>query len=59
MPVAKRSVEEFFPKSALQIGEIRGMQKTLDEALQYKRLSSKKTPKDIAGLIDIVYKPGK
>jgi len=59
VPVAKRSVEEFFPKSALQIGEIRGLQKTLDEALQYKRLSSKKTPKDIAGLIDIVYKPGK
>ncbi|HEU0217377.1 MAG TPA: ABC transporter substrate-binding protein [Stellaceae bacterium] len=59
VPVAKRSVEEFFPKKALQISEVRGLQKTLDEALQYKRLSSPKTEKDMAGLIDIVYKPGK
>jgi NitT/TauT family transport system substrate-binding protein len=57
--VAKRSVDEFFPKSALQIGEIRGMQKTLDEALQYKRITAKKTVKDVEGLIDIVYKPAK
>jgi NitT/TauT family transport system substrate-binding protein len=59
VPVAKRTVEEFFPKSALQITEIRGLQKTLDEALEFKRLSSPKTEKDMAGLIDIVYKPGK
>jgi NitT/TauT family transport system substrate-binding protein len=55
--VAKRSVEEFYPKSALQIGEISGLQKTLDEALQYKRITEKKTVKDAAGMIDIVYKP--
>jgi len=56
--VAKRSVEEFYPKSSLQLGEIRGLQKTLDEALQYKRITEKKTEKDAAGMIDIVYKPG-
>lgn len=55
--VAKRSVEEFYPKSALQISEVRGLQKTLDEALQYKRITEKKTEKDAAGMIDIVYKP--
>jgi NitT/TauT family transport system substrate-binding protein len=59
VPVAKRSVEEFFPKEALQIGEIKGLQKTLDEALQYKRLTSAKTVKEAEGMIDIVYKPGK
>jgi NitT/TauT family transport system substrate-binding protein len=57
VPVAKKSVDEFFPKSAFQLTEIRGMQKTLDEALEYKRISEKKTEKDVAGLIDIVYKP--
>jgi NitT/TauT family transport system substrate-binding protein len=57
--VAKRSVDEFYPKSALQLGEIRGLQKTLDEAVQYKRLTEKKTPKDMAGLFDIMIKPGK
>ena len=55
--VATRSVKDFYPKEALQIGEIRGLQKTLDEALQYKRVSEKKTEKDAAGMIDIVYKP--
>jgi len=56
--VAKRSVDDFYPKSALQLGEIRGLQKTLDEALEYKRITEKKTEKDAAGMIDIVYKPG-
>jgi NitT/TauT family transport system substrate-binding protein len=55
--VAKRSVEEFYPKSALQMGEIRGLQKTLDEALQHKMITEKKTEQDAAGMIDIVYKP--
>jgi NitT/TauT family transport system substrate-binding protein len=54
--VAKRSVDEFFPKAAFQLGTVHGMQKTLDEALEYKRISEKKTEKDVAGLIDIVYK---
>jgi len=55
--VAKRSMDEFFPKSAFQLGTIHGMQKTLDEALEYKRIAERKTEKDVAGLIDIVYKP--
>jgi len=55
--VAKRTVEDFFPKSALQLTKIEGLQKTLDEALQYKRITEKKTMQDAAGLIDIVYKP--
>jgi NitT/TauT family transport system substrate-binding protein len=54
--VAKKSVDEFFPKSAFQLGTIHGMQQTLDEALEYKRITEKKTEKDVAGLIDIVYK---
>ena len=57
VPVAKKSVDEFFPKSAFALGTIHGVQKTLDEALEYKRISEKKTEKDAAGLFDIVYKP--
>ncbi|MPZ56448.1 MAG: PhnD/SsuA/transferrin family substrate-binding protein [Rhizobiales bacterium] len=57
VPVATRTVKDFFPKSALQISEVKGLQKTLDEALQYKRITEKKTEKDAAGMIDIVYKP--
>ena len=56
--VAKTTVEEFYPKSALQMTKIEGLQKTLDEALKYKRIKEKKTVKDAEGMIDIVYKPG-
>ena len=45
--------------SAFQLGTVHGLQKTLDQAFYYKRISEKKTEKDIAGLIDIVYKPKK
>ena len=55
--IAKQAVEEFYPKAALQIGEIRGLDMTLKDALQYKYISSAMTPEDVAGLIDIVYKP--
>jgi NitT/TauT family transport system substrate-binding protein len=57
--VAQKSVDDFYPKSALQLTEIRGLQQTLDEALETKRLTERKTPADMAGLFDILYKQGK
>jgi NitT/TauT family transport system substrate-binding protein len=57
--VTKRSIDEFYPKDALQLTKILRLQKTLDEALQYKRVSEKKTVKDAAGMIDPVLKPAK
>ena len=47
--MAKRSVDEFYPKAALQLTEIRQLQKTLDEAYQFKRLTEKKTEKEGKG----------
>ena len=55
--IAKKAVDEFYPKSAMQIGEIRDLDRSLQDALDFKFISSPKTPKDIAGLFDIVYKP--
>jgi NitT/TauT family transport system substrate-binding protein len=55
--IAKQAVDGFFPKTAMQIGEIRDLERSLQDALDYKFISSPKTPKDIAGLFDIVYKP--
>lgn len=57
--IAKKAVDDFYPKAALQIGEIRGLQMTLNDALQYKYIAKAMTPKDVEGLIDIVYKPEK
>lgn len=55
--IAKQAVNEYYPKSAMQLGEIRDLERSLKDALEYKFIPAAKTPKDIAGLIDIVYKP--
>jgi NitT/TauT family transport system substrate-binding protein len=57
--IAKQSVDEFFPQSALQIGEIRGLEMTLKDALQYKFINAAMTPKDVEPLFDILYKPAR
>lgn len=54
--IAKKSVDDFYPKSALQINEMRDLQRTLDEAFENKRLTERKTPPDMAGMFEIVYK---
>lgn len=55
--IAKKAVDEFYPKSAMQIAEIRDLDRSLKDAFDYKFIPAPKTPQDIAGLIDIVYKP--
>jgi len=55
--VAQRAVDEFYPKEGLQIGELRGLDRTLQDALEFKYIASPKTAHDIAGLFDIVYRP--
>jgi NitT/TauT family transport system substrate-binding protein len=57
--IAKQSVDEFFPQSALQIGEIRGLEMTLKDALQYKFINAAMTPKEVEPLLDILYKPAR
>ena len=59
LPIAKKAVDEFYPKDGLQVGEIKGLDLTLKDALDYKYIPSAKTPQDIAGLFDIIYRPGK
>jgi NitT/TauT family transport system substrate-binding protein len=55
--IAKKSVDEFYPKSAMQIPEIRDLERSLKDAHDYKFLPVPKTLHDVAGLFDIVYKP--
>jgi NitT/TauT family transport system substrate-binding protein len=55
--IAKQAVDGFYPKSAMQIGEIKGLDRSLKDALDFKFIASPKTPQDVAGLFDIVYKP--
>ena len=41
----------------MQLGESRDLERSLQDALDFKFIASPKTPQDIAGLFDIVYKP--
>jgi NitT/TauT family transport system substrate-binding protein len=59
LPIARKAVDEFYPKAGLQIGEIKALDLTLKDALDYKYIPAPKTEQDIAGLFDILYKPGK
>ena len=54
---AKQAVDEFYPKEAMQMGEIRDVERSLKEALEAKFIPTAKTPKDLEGLYDIVHKP--
>ena len=53
----QKAVDEFYPKAGLQIGEIKGLDLTLKDALDYKYIPAPKTAQEIAGLFDILYKP--
>jgi NitT/TauT family transport system substrate-binding protein len=57
--IAKQAVDEFYPQAALQVGEIRGVEMTLKDALQYKFINAAMTPKDVEPLFDILYKPAR
>jgi NitT/TauT family transport system substrate-binding protein len=54
---AQKARDEFYPKEAMQIAEVKGLDLTLKQAYDYKRIPSPMTPSQVEGLIDIVYKP--
>jgi NitT/TauT family transport system substrate-binding protein len=57
--IAKLAVDEYYPKAAMQLGEIRDLERSLRDAVEYKFMASPKTPQEMAGLFDIVYKPAR
>jgi NitT/TauT family transport system substrate-binding protein len=58
--LAQRTRDEFYPKQSLQLSEVRGLDLTLKQALEYKYISSQLSVADVQnGLIDILYSPPK
>jgi NitT/TauT family transport system substrate-binding protein len=58
--LAQRTRDEFYPKQSLQLREVRGLDLTLNQALEYKYISLPLSVADVQkGLIDIVYAPPK
>jgi NitT/TauT family transport system substrate-binding protein len=58
--LALRTRDEFYPKAALQLGEVRGLDLTLKQALEFKYITAPLSVADVRnGLIDILSAPAK
>ena len=56
--LAQRTRDEFYPKESLQLAEVKGLDLTLKQALEFKYITSPLTADEVRkGLIDILYKP--
>src|SRR5712691_11727158 len=57
--LAQRTRDEFFPKQSLQLAEVKGLDVTLRQALEFKYITAPMSVADAQGLIDILYRPEK
>ena len=56
--LAQRTRDEFYPKEALQLAEVKGLDLTLRQALEFKYITSPLTAEGVQkGLVDILFKP--
>jgi len=55
--LARQTRDEFFPKEALQLTEVKGLDVTLKQALEFKYITSAMTVGEAQGMLDILYKP--
>lgn len=55
--MARRVRDEFYPKAGMQVGEIKGLDLSLRDALTFRYITQPMTPKDVEGLFDILHKP--
>jgi NitT/TauT family transport system substrate-binding protein len=53
--VARRTRDEFYPRSAFDFEAVHGLEPMLKDAFQYKYIPTLMTPAQVAGLIDIAY----
>jgi NitT/TauT family transport system substrate-binding protein len=55
--LAQQTRDEFFPKESLQLAEVKGLDVTLKQALEFKYISTPMTVADAQGMLDILYRP--
>ncbi len=55
--LAQRTRDEFYPKESLQLSEVKGLDLTLKQALEFKYITAPMSAADAQGLSDIVYRP--
>jgi NitT/TauT family transport system substrate-binding protein len=55
--LAQQTRDDFFPKEALQLAEVKGLDVTLKQALDFKYITSPMTVTEAQGMLDILYRP--
>jgi NitT/TauT family transport system substrate-binding protein len=55
--LAQRTRDEFFPKQGLQLSEVKGLDVTLKQALEFKYIPAPMSVADAQGMLDILYRP--
>jgi len=55
--LAQQTRDEFFPKEALQLAEVKGLDVTLKQALEFKYIAAPMSVADAQGMLDILYRP--
>src|SRR5215468_4068856 len=56
-PLAQRTRDEFYPKESLQLAEVKGLDMTLKQALEFKYITTPMNVADAQGMLDILYQP--
>jgi NitT/TauT family transport system substrate-binding protein len=51
---ARITRDDFFPKDSLQLAEVKSLDLTLQQALQFKYITAPLAPKDVSGLFDML-----
>ena len=57
LPLAQRTRDEFYPKESLQLAEVKGLDMTLKQALEFKYITTPMSVADAQGMLDILYQP--
>src|SRR3954468_347659 len=55
--LAQQTRDEFFPKQSLQLFEVKGLDVTLKQALEFKYITAPMSLTEAQGMLDILYKP--
>jgi NitT/TauT family transport system substrate-binding protein len=55
--LAQRTRDEFFPKQSLQLSQVKGLDITLKQALEFKYISAPMTVAEAQGMLDILAQP--
>ena len=57
--LAQRTRDDFYPRESLQLAEVKGLDVTLKQALEFKYITSPLSVADAQGLLDILHQPEK